>query len=111
MVENISTGDVGNLVDGFLYVSDRNKNFIKIGGSRISMLAYKTFRDFDSIKESFICSNIGGLKNIIGLHSDNFVDIQTQWELSGVIDEKSNLTNILENKPFEIFFLHGPFHY
>ena len=53
--------------------------------------------------------NIGRTEKIlIGLHSDNFVDIQTQWELSGVIDEKSNLTNILENKPFEIFLLHGP---
>tara|TARA_B100000242_G_C43055424_1_gene493881 strand:- start:9653 stop:11119 length:1467 start_codon:yes stop_codon:yes gene_type:complete len=105
-----STGDVGNLVDGFLYVSDRNKNFIKIGGSRISSASIQNFfRDFDSIKESFICSNIGRTEKIlIGLHSDNFVDIQTQWELSGVIDEKSNLTNILENKPFEIFLLHGP---
>ena len=38
-----STGDVGKLVDGFLYVSDRNKNFIKIGGSRISSASIQTF--------------------------------------------------------------------
>ena len=105
-----STGDIGKLKDKLLYVSDRNKNFIKIGGSRISNVSIQNFfRDHKFIQESFICLSHGKSEKIlIGVLSDKLLKIETQWELSEILDKNSELPKILENKPFEIFLLHGP---
>jgi acyl-coenzyme A synthetase/AMP-(fatty) acid ligase len=107
-----STGDIGRYENDLLYVSDRNKNFIKIGGSRVSTAAVsKSLTKLPGIQECFLC--LGNKKNekiLIGLHTELFKDINSQWEVSEKIDEvlgKDILSTILDCKPYEIFLLHG----
>ena len=106
------TGDIGKYENELLYVSDRNKNFIKIGGSRISNAAVsKNLLKVDGIEDCFLC--LGNKKNekiLIGLHTDLYKELNTQWEVSKKIDEdlgKDILLNSLDGKPYEILLLHG----
>ena len=106
------TGDIGKFENGLLYITDRNKNFIKIGGARISSAKLERyFNNLGGIQDCFLClSNARSEKILIGLHTDEFQSANTQWELSKKIDEvlgEKSLAAVLDNKPHEVFLLHG----
>lgn len=106
------TGDIGKFQGGLLYIADRNKNFIKIGGVRISSTRLKQILEkLKGVQDCFYCLNKGRTEKVlIGLHTSQYQKINTQWELSEIINEAlgdNSLTSVLDNKPYEIFLFHG----
>ena len=58
----------------------------------------------------FYVLEIKNEKILIGLHTDLYKELNTQWEVSKKIDEdlgKDILLNSLDGKPYEILLLHG----
>ena len=106
------TGDIGKFQKGLLYISDRNKNFIKIGGARISSARIQRYFDkLKGVQDCFLCLSKGRTEKVlIGLHTSQYQKINTQWELSETINKAiggNTLAVVLDNKPHEIFLLHG----
>jgi len=107
-----STGDYGWQEEEMLYVSGRNKNFIKVSGKRISKEPiFNTMLEFESVYDCVIESNSKKFPQIIvGLIGDAFPECESQSSLMKKINKETNnedWVKLFKKIPFFIYVLHG----
>jgi acyl-coenzyme A synthetase/AMP-(fatty) acid ligase len=107
-----STGDYGWIKEGILYVSGRNKNFLKISGKRIPLEPIiKSMLNLESVSDCIIETNNKKFsKIIVGLIGGTFNQCETQTSLLESMESDLNGKNIVglfNNIPFKIYILKG----
>lgn len=108
-----STGDIGYLKDGYIHVTGRNKNFIKVAGKRVNLASIE--KEFKSVPVVIDCV-VEFVENrfplfLIGVISEGFEECGSQPELkaylNSLFEAENYIKNMLNGVPFYAYVIHG----